>query len=276
MTTLPSETICPYCRGKLSSASGNSNCPHCDCQVFNVACNKCGRRTINLSLLARYGKARCFSCQHEINELPGNEVILPAGLVVNEREQDMHPREAVVSITRIPATPVLPGYADAREAVEIYLRGLERAMLDRDVLRAPELRVVANRYIDTVHDLLALDSAMEQGEVNPASLHNAENLAIIARLCFQPLWQDDGSLLPEAIYAWLLTVDDAARRWQYARRKWLLSQCQLKMMQITPHISTLNPSRQTISGEGRMVASVTAPGFMLGDEILRKAQVIAE
>lgn len=183
---------------------------------------------------------------------------------------------STASSVSIPPAPVLPSYSEARDAVEANMRGLERAMLDRELLRAPELRVIANRYIDTIQDLLALDSAMEQGEVNKTSLRTAENLDIISRLCFRPLWQDDGSQLPATTYGWLLAVDDAARRWQYARRKWLLTECQLKLISIIPQITPVNSSRHKISGEGRVVSALLAPGFMLGDEILRKTEILAE
>ena len=177
---------------------------------------------------------------------------------------------------RVPGLPQLPTAGETRQIMEEHLLGLERAMLDREVLRAPDLRVMASRYLDHIQDVLDLDTAIEQGEVTPLSLRKSENLDIVARLVFRPLWVDDGAWLPPQIHAWIFAIDDAARRWQYIRRRWLADHCRLTLIPVVPSVTTLNSAWHTIIGEGQVVSAQLSPGFLLDDEVLRKATVRAE
>jgi hypothetical protein len=168
---------------------------------------------------------------------------------------------------------MMPAVSEARAVVEQCLIGLERAAQDRAILHAPDLRTVINNYIDAVQALLELDTAMHGGEVTDEWLRNAEHLDIVAHICYQPLWPMEGALLSPTIQAWGLAVDDAARRWQYARRFWLADTCGLALMPVVPGMSTTNPSWHEFTGSGTVVRRVNSPGFLLHGEVLRKARI---
>jgi len=261
-------TICPYCAQPVSRYSGRMDCPHCERRIFCVPCPKCARPTLNLTLIARYGKAVCFACRSEFDRLPD------ADAETAPRQEDVVPVDPVTS--RAPKHAGMPTAADARAMVENCLLGLERAAQDREMLNAPDLRAVINRFLDTLQATLELDTAMEGGEITGEWVAEAANLDTVARLCFAPLWPDEAVLLPPAVQTWLLLVDDAARRWQFARRRWLADTCGLEMMPIVPAITTTNPVWHHIIGEAPVISDVLAPGFLLRGDVVRKARVLAE
>lgn len=273
-------SICPYCAQAVTACSGRSDCPHCQHVIFNVPCPKCGRPTLNLTLIARYGKVSCFACQGEYTRLPDDkqEQLPPPPAAADPTvpspriEEPAHPSV----MPRTPKHPSLPTAAEARAVVEQCLLGLERAAQDRTVLRAPDLRIVITRFLDVIQETLELDAAMERGDVTPAWLADEAHLAAVVRLCYTPLWPGEAALLPAAVQAWTLVVDDAARRWQYARRGWLVERCGLEMMPTVPGVTTVNPVWHEIIGTAPVISEVLSPGFLLGGAVQRRARVLAE
>ena len=130
------------------------------------------------------------------------------------------------------------------------MSGLERAVMDREMLRTPELRAIAVRYLDLVQEALTLDAMMTSGEVCERWLRDMDHLHQVMRICFLPLWPLEGSLLPPAVQVWALTVDDAVRRWQYLQRLWLAEECGLALLPTVPNITTIDAAWQEITGEG--------------------------
>ena len=269
-------TICPYCARPLSPYSGRLDCPHCTRAVFSVACPKCARPTLNLTLIPRYGSVRCFACRFELQQLPEEStepLPHPALPVENPAPTPLRPRSAAGG--RGMTTPLVPSLEDTRSVMEQCLVGLERVVMDREMLRTPDLRAIAMRYLDLLQEALMLDTAMTAGEVTASWLRDTEHLRQVARVCYLPLWLLEGTLLPPAVQVWALAVDDAARRWQYLRRVWFAEQCGLTLMPTVPCITTTNPGWQEIAGDGKVVLETLSPGFLLQGEVVRKARVRA-
>lgn len=264
---------CPYCQQPVSTFTNSTACAACGRQVLRVPCPSCGRPTLNLTTIARLGAAECFVCHAELRELPGApaEPPPPATPERRPRAQAVH----VGVLARAPRVPALPTAAEAGAMLDECLVGLERAAQDRDMLRAPDLRTLLTRFIEAVHDVLALERHMAEGLLDVAWLRDPAHLDAVARLCYLALWPVEGALLPPAAQAWMLAVDDVARRWQYARRCWLAETCGLTLMPIVPDMTTVNPAWHTIDGTGATVVAVFHPGFLLGDDVLRKAHVRA-
>jgi hypothetical protein len=257
-------------------------CPHCEHLLFGVPCPKCGRKTINLTLIARYGKTSCFCCRTEMDHLPEGFAAparaIPHPSPVAPARPAQEPLQEALRPTvtaRSPKTPIMPSAAEAVKAIEQSLVGLERATLDREMLRAPDLRVVAARFLDAVQELLTLEAAMAAGEVTEKWLRDACQLEHVAQLCFTPLLPVESALLPPAVQAWMLAVDDVARYWQYTRRCWLAEQCGLALMPTVPGITTTNPIWHEIDGPAPVISEVLRPGFLLHGDVLRKAVVLA-
>ncbi len=266
MATHASSTTnaCPYCARPVPTVQGRSDCPHCGRLIFSVPCPSCKRPTLNLTQLARYGHLTCFMCRTVFDRLPGGEaaaLLTPAIPAA--------PRHA----TRAAKTPGMPSAQEARAALESNMTGLERAAQDRELLLAPDLRAIVTRFLDNLHDALTLDDLMTGQKVHEAWLRDPEHLLRVERACFTPLWPQEGALLPAATQAWVLAVDDAARRWQYARRHWVEERCGLVMMPVVPGVTTTNGAWHVMLTPGSVVTAVASPGFLLHGEVLRKAQV---
>ncbi|HEX2951391.1 MAG TPA: zinc ribbon domain-containing protein [Armatimonadota bacterium] len=280
-----STTICPYCANPVSPFGGSRECGHCGRPIFSVSCPKCGRPTLNLTLIVRYGKATCFGCQTEIDSLPDESpratapvpalVAAPVNAAKPSPVTTNHAAHPTIT-PRAPKNPIMPTAAEARAVVEKCLVGLERAAQDREMLRAPDLRAVVMQYLDIIQAVFDLDAAMERGEITEEWLQeDQKHLDAIADYCFSPLWPHEGALLPPTTQAWVLVVDDAARRWQYARRRWLEDTCKLTLMPTVPNVTTVNPAWHVIEGKGQVITAVRQPGFFLHGEVLRKAHVSA-
>jgi len=262
--------VCPYCSEHVPTFSGSPACPHCGRAIFDVSCPHCSKRTLNLTLIARHGRVVCFSCRSEVTAVP--ELVAPVTIPV---EQPFPAQELMTSTRRAPRPPVLPTAAEARATLEENLVGLERAAGDREMLTAPDLRALIARYLDTISAVLILDDVMQRGEITEEWLRGGDHLNGLIRLCFRPLWPLEGALLPPAVQAWVLIVDDAARRWQFARRQWLFSECGLQLMPIVPGVTTINRTWQEVEGHGAVVQRIITPGFLLHDDIQCKARVQA-
>ncbi len=224
---------------------------------------------MNLTVIPRYGKTTCFACATEMQNLPGRVVpappIAPMAAPIARQTTTITPRA-----TKVPA---LPSAEEARKVMEECLIGLERAAQDRDMIQMPDLRSVVIAFIEVVQDLLAIDDFIAEGKLTPEWLHGKEPLDSVVRLCYRPLWPAEGTLLPPTVQAWVLAVDDVARRWQYARRLWLAEGCGLTMMPIIPGITPADHAQHEITGRGLIVTQVLTPGFLLGSDVLRKAKV---
>ncbi|MHB9134619.1 MAG: hypothetical protein ACYDBB_26395 [Armatimonadota bacterium] len=264
-------TLCPYCGRPVTQFSGGSECPHCDKLIFGAPCPKCGRRTLNLTQLARYGVVTCFACHSEIRELP--ELSLPPA------PEPVIPDELQPAATvtpRTPKTPSLPSADDARKVLGECLVGLERAAQDREMLRAPDLRAIVTRFLETMQEVFDLDDTLNSGTVTEDWLHMPEHFTRIVRLCYAPLWPHEGALLPAPVQAWVLAVDEAARRWQFARRLWLAESFEFVMMPVVATLTTTNPAWHEIDGDGPVVTAVLSHGFLLRGTVLRRARVKAQ
>ncbi len=260
--------VCPYCAEQVQTFSGSPACPHCGRGIFDVPCPHCSKRTLNLTLIPRHGRVVCFSCRTEITEAPERAVVKVAAPVAQP-----FPARELTATRRAPRPPVLPSAPEARVTLEENLVGLERAAGDREMLTAPDLRALIARYLDTISAVLFLDDVMIRGEVTEEWLRGGDHLNGIIRLCYRPLWPLEGALLPASVQAWVLAVDDAARRWQFARRQWLAAECGLQLMPIVPGVTTINRSWQEVDGHGAVVQRILTPGFLLRDEVLCKARV---
>lgn len=264
------KSVCPFCSRPVSRYSGRKECPHCQRAIFSVACPKCHRPTLNITLLARYGALTCFSCHTVISQLPvENDEPLPA---------PPPPRfeAAPASLTpRTPRQPVLPAAGEACALLEKSLVGLERAAQDRELLSAPDLRAVVTRYLDAMQMVLNLDHLMEEGTVTDAWLGVPDHLDLIATLCFSSLWPLQAALLPIATQSWMVTVHEMLCRWQFARRTWLATACGLTLMPTVSGLTTINQACHEVTGRGSIITEVLTPGFLLKDEVLRKARVRA-
>lgn len=261
--------------------SGRMECPNCERDIFGVPCPKCGKHTLNLTLISRYGKATCFACHSDIEFLPeaplrasGYPTTVFDAPTRVQAAAGAEPAHMLTVTPRAPKQITMPSLPEARMVVEQCLVGLERAAQDRVILRAPDLRAVINGYLDTMQDVFALDTAMLDGTVTEEWLRNPAHLDAVARLCYLPLWPLEGALLPSTVQAWGLAVDDAARRWQYARRCWLADVYSLVLMPIVPGISTTNPAWHELTGTGAVVRETQSLGFLLHGAILRKARVL--
>ena len=253
-------------------------CPHCQRRIFSVPCPQCGRKTLNLTQIARYGKVSCFACQTSIDHLPDREAAQPAKpatatAVATPAAAIITQRSTVGVMSRAPKLPAMPSVSEARRVLEECLHGLERAVQDREMLCAPELYTVAIRFLEAAQDVLALDDQMSRGEVTGEWLREKGQFHRVARLCYIPLWPLEGAFLPPAVQAWAMVVDDALRRWQYARRQWLTETCGLTMMAIVPDVTATNTAWHEIAGNGSVVHEVIAPGFTLNGEVICKARV---
>lgn len=271
---------CPYCSEAFSPYSNRTSCPHCAQMLFGVTCPSCGRKTLNLTQISRYGKATCFSCNAQFEQVPDAQPAVEQPALVAAPAPagppGSTPPAAIPSVTpRAPKHPVMPSAEESRAVLEQCLIGLDRAAQDRDMLCAPDLRAIVTHFLDTVQAALELDAAMKRQEVTEEWLRERSNLDKVARLCYTSLWPDEAALLPSAVQVWALAVDDAARRWQYARRAWLADTFGLTMMPTVPGITTTNPTWQDITGAGQIVSRVFSPGFLLKGEVLRKALVRA-
>jgi hypothetical protein len=256
---------CPFCARPVPPVQGRPDCPHCGKLIFSVPCPSCHRPTLNLTQLARYGHLTCFMCKNVFDRLPGGEA--PAPLPATPAPAALRPA------ARAPKTPGMPTAAEARAALESNLTGLERAAQDRELLMAPDLRAIVTRFLDNLHDAMILDDLMTGQKVHEAWLRDPEHLGRVERACFAPLWPQEGALLPPATQAWVLAVDDAARRWQYARRRWCEERCGLVMMPVVPGVTTTNGAWHVMLTPGSVVTAVASPGFLLHGEVLRKAHV---
>lgn len=288
--TIPSSlstTLCPYCARPVSTYGGRQACPHCARPIFSVSCPKCGRPTLNLTLIARYGKVTCFACHTPVQQLPDapdTPMVVaapPAKSPAPTQPALPTPPPLTEPLThptvtpRMPKIPIMPTAAEARVLVERCLAGLERMAQDREILRAPDLRAIITRFLDAMQDVLECDNAMESGGITDDWLRDPAHLDTIARLCYVPLWPDEGALLPPAVQAWVLAVDDAARRWQYARRRWLADTYDFTVMPTVPAITTVNPAWHNIDGDGAVIVAIVHLGFLLHGEVVRKAYVTA-
>jgi len=247
--------------------------------IFSVPCASCGRRTLNLTHIPRYGKVACFFCKTEIVQLPNRQersVASPQPRAVAPTPARVAtPPAAVLTASRAPKSPTMPTAAETRKVVEECLLGLERAAQDREMLHAPDLRAIISTFLDNLQSLFMLDERINAGEVTEEWLRIHDNLSLVARVCFSPLWPTEGMLLPSSVQVWVLAVDDAARRWQYTHRRWFAETLKLRMIPIVPTVTTTNPAWHVIDGHGQVVNALIAPGFLLGDEVLRKARVRA-
>jgi len=264
-------SACPYCQQPIPPFSNARACPNCARPIIEVPCPRCGRKTLNLTNFARYGKTECFVCHTEIATLPDDSV---AEMPPAKPVPPVRPRLTVTA--RAPKAPGLPAPEEARKALDASLIGLERATQDREMLRAPDLRTLVTRYLDVVQDALALDAEMAAGTLTADALRVPEQLARVAQLCFLPLWPLEGALLPDGVQAWALAVDELVRRWQCVRRRWLADTVGLQLMPAISGVSTVNEAWHEVDGTGPTVSRVLAPGFLLGDEVLRKARVRAQ
>jgi len=175
--------------------------------------------------------------------------------------------------TRLKNMPEMPTAEAARKALEETLRGLERVAQDRELLLAPDLRALISRFLDIVHGALQWDDLLLAGTIDDTWLHDSVNLQQTESACFTAFWPKEGALLPRRIQAWVLAVDDMARRWQYARRCWLQEQRDLVMMPIVAGVTTTNPTWHDIEAPGAVVSQVITPGFLLHGDVLRRATV---
>jgi hypothetical protein len=258
-----SQLTCPYCQSPFA-LSGGTTCGQCGKPVLGVPCPSCSKPTLNIALLARRGLLTCFACHATHTSLPGTPVAA-----------DPPPVQVSAVTPRAPKAPTPPEAAEACAALEGALVGLERAAQDRAMLAAPELRTLLARLLETTQELLALDAAMAGGEVTDEWLRERRNLNRIIRACYYPLMPVTTALLPAPVQLWALAVDDAARRWQYARRVWLADACHLAMMPTIPGATPTNADWHDVEGYGGTIAEIVTPGFLLGDEVLRKARVRA-
>ncbi len=272
----PLTAICPYCEQPISSISGRMDCSHCARLVFNVACPKCARPTLNLTLLPRYGRVTCFACGFELEQVPQDNSELPLVIcqaLPESATQSLPPRTRPAILLRPPKSPPEPDLAETRTSIEHWLSGLERLLMERAMMPTPDLRAIAMRYIDRVQEAMQLDAEMEADGVTAMRLRESKPLALIARLCFQPLWTLDVVLLPTTLQRWALAADDALRQWQFLRRCWLAEQYGLTLMPTVPGITTTNALWHIIDGNGPVVLFVMEPGFLLHGEVLQKARV---
>ncbi len=270
--------ICPYCQQAVSSYMADRTCLHCHQPIFDVPCPQCHRKTLNLTLLARYGTVRCFACRAEYAGLPlerTQPAPTPAKPIpaVLARPQ-LHPAPETMPVARGPKAPIVPNAEQARKQVEEHLVGLERAGQDREMLRAPELRIIVNQMLDDVHDLLALDDEMNAEGITPALVRDLQRLSRLARCCYAPLLPSAVVHLPLYAQAWAFIVDDAVRRWQLVRRRQLADELGLQMMLVLPDVTRFDPQRHECDGDaeaGVVIDEVLEPGFTLNDRVLCKA-----
>lgn len=225
-------STCPYCLHPVSAALVRFACPACRHAIFNVPCPLCQRKTLNLTHLTRYGRICCFACQAVLYSLP---VALPdtetpaacnvAGVLPTHR--------LPLSTSGIRRTLVLPNVVEARQALGECVEGIQQAMHNTESLPSPALLAVIAQFLDSSRQILALETSIANGEITPAWLREEDHLQCVVRLCCTPMWPAAAMLLPSVLQGWMLALNEAIHRWQFARRVWLSEICGLTLQPVT-------------------------------------------